>query len=491
MGEILAQEIDLKEIKKRALVGVTSLVSRSFLIQLIAFGSTFLLTIFLDPKVFGIFYLVTAFVSFFSYFSDIGLAAALIQKKESLEEKDLRTTFTVQQILVLSLITIIIILVPFVRQWYQLSSQAVMLLYAIALSFFLSSLKTIPSIILERELRFNLLIIPQILETLVFNLVAVILAWKGFGLSSFTWAVLSRGVVGLVSMYIICPWKIGISFSKDSFSRLLKFGLPYQANTVIAVVKDDLMTIFLGKIIGTTGLGYLGWAKKWSELPLRFLMDNVSKVAFPAFSRMQHEKESLKNAVEKSVFFLCFLTFPILMGFSILSSDLVQIIPRYLKWQPALLALYFYSFNSAFAVVSTPMTNLLNAIGQIKKTFKLMLMWLALTWGLMPILGLKFGYNGVALATAIIAASSIVAVWVAKKEVNFNLWFSVGKPLLITLIMGGAIYFIRPPLNSLVLSVLVRIIFGFLVYLLSAYLFFGNDLLMEIKQILYEIKKKK
>lgn len=485
------QEVDLGQIKKRSLTGVLSLVSRSFLVQIISFASTFLLTIFLEPQIFGIFFLVSAMVNFFAYFSDIGLAAALIQKKEKITEDELKTTFTIQQLLVLVLLIIIIGFSPLMVKWYGLSRQALFLVYALGTSLFFSSLKTIPSVLLERNLKFELLIIPQIAETLVFNVLAVFLAWRGYGIVSFTVAVLARGFIGLVIIYIIQPWKIGLAYSTESLSRLLKFGIPYQVNTIIAVLKDDLMTVLLGKVVGTQGLGYLGWAKKWAEQPLRFLMDNVLKVTFPAFSRLQSDKKELKIAVEKSIFFLSFLIFPILIVFSILASDLVKIIPRYLKWQPAILALYLYCFNSAWATISTTMTNLLNAVGKIKTTFKLMIMWLVLTWALMPLLGLRYGYNGVAVATAIIALSSAAAVYFAKKEINFNLFSSIGKPALASLLTGAIIFLFKPTFGHIWLSVILRIGLGAVSYWLFSFLLIGSTLLADIKRMIYEFRKKK
>lgn len=482
-------EINFGEVKRRSLTGVLSLISRSFLVQIISFVSTFLLTIFLEPQVFGIFFLVSALVNFFAYFSDIGLAAALIQKKEKLEEEDLKTTFTVQQILVLILIILIIGVSPLVARMYSLSRQAVFLVYALGVSLFFSSLKTIPSVLLERNLRFDLLVIPQIVETLIFNILAVFLAWKGFGITSFTIAVLSRGLAGLILIYLIQPWSIGISFSLTPLSKLLKFGLPYQANTIIAVLKDDLMTVFLGKVVGTQGLGYLGWAKRWAEQPLRFFMDNVLKVTFPAYSRLQDNKEALKKAVEKSLFFLCFFTFPILVGFSVLASDLVKIIPKYIKWQPALFALYLYCFNSGWAILSTSMTNLLNAVGKIKTTFKLMLMWLILTWSIMPILGVKFGYNGVAMAVGIISLFSVIPISIGKKIVDFDLFDSTLKPFFSSLIMGVFLHFFRPSPINIWISFLIRVIFGGFIYLVLNLILFGEKLRKDIAFIFKQLKK--
>lgn len=480
----------VEDVKKASLVGVVSLISRSFLIQGISLAAAIILPLYLDPGIFGLFYLVSAFVNFFTYFSDIGLAAALIQKKDKLEESDLQTTFTIQQLLVITLLILIFFLSPLARRWYGLNHQTIILLYAIGFSFFLSSLKTIPSILLERNLKFNLLIIPQVLEALVFNSLLIYFAWKGVGINSFTYAVLARGLVGLAAMYLIAPWRIGFAFSRKSFRELTRFGVPYQINTMIAVVKDDLMVIVLGRIIGAAGLGYIGWAKKWAETPLRFLMDNVSKVAFPAFSRMQDDKANLKKSVEKALFFLTFLTFPILVGLSVFASDFIREIPHYQKWEPALIILYLYAFNSAWATISTSMTNLLNSIGQVKKTFKLMVMWLLLTWALMPIMGMIWGYLGVAVAAALIALSSTVAVYVAHRQVAFNIWGPVGKPMVSALIMGLSVYFIRPNLNFFWLEIIIRILAGLIIYLLFSYLLIGPSLVTDVQKIYAQFRKK-
>ena len=99
-------EIELQDVKKRSVAGILALTSRTGLLQLISSVGFFLLTIYLDLKLFGVFIVIQAASSFLNYFSDIGLAGALIQKKESLTKDDLATTFTVQQLMVLGVSTI-------------------------------------------------------------------------------------------------------------------------------------------------------------------------------------------------------------------------------------------------------------------------------------------------------------------------------------------------------------------------------------------------
>lgn len=429
-------ELDIATIKKKSYSGIVALTSRTFLLQLLAFAATFLLTIFLSPSVFGVFYVVSAIISFLGYFSDIGLAAALIQKKEELTGDDLTTTFTIQQLLVGILTIIALAASPAVASYYRLDTDGLWLFCALVISFFLSSLKTIPSVLLERKLNFQKLVIPQIAETVGFYVVAVVLAWRGFGVASFTWAVLTRGIIGLVVMYILAPWHIGLGISRIVAKRLIKFGLPFQTNSLLALVKDDLLTVFLGRVLPFAEVGYIGWAKKWAEVPLRLIMDSVMRVTFPAFSRIQEAKEVLGRAIERTLFGLSLLVFPISVGLLFFIRPLIDAVPRYEKWEPALFSFYLFTIGAAVSSLSTPLTNALNAIGKIKTTLLLMIMWTTTTWVLTVLFVRLFGFNGVALALLIITSSLWIVIHVMKQYAAFSFWKSVRTALLGVLIQG-------------------------------------------------------
>jgi O-antigen/teichoic acid export membrane protein len=475
-------EISLEAVKKRAVKGVAVLTGRTFFLQLLSFVSWIFLGVFLEPNEFGVFIVVSAVVNFLKYFSDIGLAAALIQKKEKLSSADLKSTFTIQQILVVSLLVILFLVTPLVKDYYSLSKDGVYLLYALGLAFFLASLKTIPSVLLERELNFSKFVIPELLENLVYNTTLVIFAWQGYGLISFVYAVVFRGVLGVVAIYILRPWRPGLALSRGSLKRLLKYGVPYQINTLLATVKDDGMTIFLGGIIGQTSMGFLGWAQRWSQYPLRLFMDNVLKVTFPAFSRMQDDKEHLKRSVTRSIFFVCFLVFPSVVGFLVLAPILVSIIPRYEKWEPALLPLAIVSINTIFAAATTQLTNVLNAIGKIKTTFKLMVMWTVLSWAFIPLLAIKYGLIGASVGYALVGSSSMIAIAIVYRIVNFSLYKSILAPALGAMVMGMAVLIIRNMLSEDVWSVIMLTVSGLVVYMGTMYLLAGKAIFMDAKR---------
>lgn len=494
LGEHLdpTQEISLDTVKARAVHGVAVLTGRTFFLQVFGVVAFFLLTIILSVEQLGVWVIVSAVKNFLGYFSDIGLAAAIIQKKERVEQGELRTTFTVQQILVVLLIVILFALTPLFRSIYGLSQESVYLLWALGISLILSSLRSVPSALMERELQFGKLVIPQMGEMLLFHGLTVTLAFAGLGITSFTVAVLVSGVVGLVLTYYVRPWKPSFSFERRdrrALLGLLRFGLPYQANSFLAVLKDDGMTLVLGGIIGPAGVSFVGWAQKWANAPLRFFMDSVIKVSFPAFSRMQHDKHELSNAVSRTIFFISLLVFPGIVGIVLVAPPLTEIIPKYEKWQPALVALALIGINAGFAAVTTPLTNMLSAIGKINITFKLMVMWTALTLMLLPLLAARYNVNGVALGFALVGTSSIVAIFWAKRFVDIDFIGSVFIPLIASFGMGIVMFLIGNIIPIGVVGVITMIVLGILTYLGILYVFLGKELRVDIKTLYATFKK--
>lgn len=448
------EDFSLEIVAQKSVRGILALISRTFLIQILGIIASFVLTIYLSPANFGVFFIVSSIVVFFNYFSDIGLAASLIQKKEELTTAELRTTFTVQQGLVLLIIIPCFLLSSKIVSFFHLNQDGYFLFISFLIGFFFSSLKTIPTIILERKLDFHKLVLPEIAENLVYNLSLIILAVSGWGVNSFTVAVLLRSIVGLLVMYYIQPWAIGIQYDSSVFRRLISFGLPFQLNSLLALFKDNFINIYIGKILPLAQVGYIGFAQKWAFLPLRLILDNVVKIIFPSFSRLQHDKEALKTVIEKSLFMIALCIFPISVGFIMFSSHLIQFIPKYGKWEPAIISLVFFSLNTVFGSLTTPLTNFLNGIGKVKITLYLMIFWTVLTWVLTPLFIILFGFNGVSIASFTVAVSTLTVLYFVRKEVNFSFIQPISKQFISTLFMAFFIFATKGIITSASLLIL-------------------------------------
>ncbi|MFZ5844978.1 MAG: oligosaccharide flippase family protein, partial [Patescibacteria group bacterium] len=154
------------------------------------------------------------------------------------------------------------------------------------------------------------------------------------------------------------------------------------------------------------------------------------------FARLQHAPTMLGRAIEKTLFGLALMIFPITVGLLFHIAPAVALIPRYSKWEPALISFYLLAVTSAIASLSVPLTNALNAVGKIKITLYLMVMWTVASWVLTVVLISLFGFNGVALAALLVVTSIVVVVTLVKKIAPFSFISSILYPFLGAFLMS-------------------------------------------------------
>lgn len=472
--------MEVSIIQKKLVRGFFSLTLRKVILDAISFVTIFvILAKYLPIQVIGVYGIAQSFLSFFSYFSDIGLGAALIQKKE-ITSDDLKTTFFIQELLISFIVLIIWFVAPIFVTYYNFSDAEMWLVRALGIAFFLSSLKVIPSNLLERELKFEPIVFVEIVETLFFNGLLIYLTFQNLGIMSFTVAVVVRGLVGALLINIIHPWGISFGFSKTSAKTLINFGIPFQLNSVLAMLKDRLTPLITAQIVGSVGFGYLTWAQGIAYRPLE-IMSIVIRLTFPAYSRLQDKNEELKKIVEKSLFLTVTLIYPFLFGMLAVLPLFIEFMGKD-KFAPALPLIYLFAFSTFWATPSTIFTNVLNAIGRVSITLKLMIMWTALTWIFSPILAIFYGYTGVAMASAIISLTSIVPIIIVMKIIKIDVLGNIWQPLVASLLMFGAIFLFSHFISVGLFNIILLISSGILLYLFLIFLIAKNKLVATLNE---------
>ncbi len=464
------EELDLATIKKRSVHGVVALVSRTLILNIISqIASIVIFTALSRPDV-GIYIVILAIQRVISFFTDFGLGAALVQKKEAPIDSDLSTTFTIQAIITGFIFLIVFVFKDVIGSFFKLDTAGSILLVSLIFTIFVSSFKTIPSILLERKIQFHKLIIPQIVESLVFNILLVILLLGKVGITSFTFAFLLSSLAGLPFYYLISPWKMKFGIEKKSLAHL-RFGIAFQAKNVLATLKDDILTILLSKFITFSDIGSIGFAQRNSFFAYRYVVDSVTKVSFSTYSRVQHDLTLLKSSIEKSLFFVSSAMSPIMIGLIVVMPYIVKYFPRWHdKWEPALFSFTFFSLNALVSSFSGILVNVLDSTGRVKTTLRLMVIWTTLTWVLTGILIYLFKYNGVAIASFLVTLTIFYTVHLVKKIVKFSFFGSILKPLIAASIMGVVVYFLSQKFVTNLIWLIPVIILGGIIYIVIIYL---------------------
>jgi O-antigen/teichoic acid export membrane protein len=476
------QDLSITDVKKRAVSAFFSLTARQVLLRAMGFVTiNVILASILPVETLGIFNIAQSVITFFAYFSDVGLAASLIQKKDKITEHDIRTTFTIQQGLVFLLSLVVVVFAPQIATFYALDESGMWLIRVLAFSFFLTSFKVVPSVLLERDLNFRPLVTVEIAENLLFNVALIILTFSGFGLWAFSIAALLRSIVGVILIFVYAPVPIRIGLEKSAAKGLLKFGVPFQLNSLLALLKDRLVPLVIAKMIGATGMGYVTWSQGLAYISLE-IMQVIIRITFPAFSRLQHDKDSLAVAANRSLFVTTLFVYPALFGMGAILPTLVYEVINP-KWAPAIPSFYLFAVSTYWAVISTTLTNLLNAMGHIKTTLKLMVMWTVLTWLLTPILVSQYGFIGVGLAAFVISFSSILTVVFAKRLLSIKVFDAIFIPTICSLVMGIVVFIFCQLLVTNWMTLILAIGVGFIIYGACLYLIAKERILSDLKNL--------
>lgn len=437
-------ETEIRTMKSRSIFSVLSLLFQSSFAAVLGFGAFFILTLRSSEAILGIYGTVLASLSFFNYITNLGLAAALIQKKE-VKQIDLNTAFYLQMFLVgVAVILGFTFDNQLLANYKDLPTDTLYLYWVLLGSFFLLSLKTIPSVLLEKSVEIYKNVLVQVVENTVFYLAIIFMVFFGYEIEALIVAVALRGVIGTGLMYLLKPWLPGLSFSVSSAKELLSFGLPFQGNSFLAMIKDDLLIIYLGQTIGLTNLGIVTFGKKYAEVAVRIITDNFNRVAFPVFSNVQENKDLLKKSLHNVIFFSSMIVFPVIIGGIFTFDSFLRVIDGYFdKWNDSLFSFYFFSLSTLFVSLMTPFINLFNAVKKVKVSLFFMAIWTALTWILIPPAISVFNYNAISIVFLIVNMTFIFVVIKAKDIVQFSLWDTLRGVVLSSLFMTFYLVLIR------------------------------------------------
>lgn len=456
---------DLQHIRSRSLKSVVSLLAQSSYAAALGFAAFFILTLKSGVYLLGIYNTVLAMLSTFNYATNLGLAAAIMQK-EKVTQTDLNTAFYMQFGLSTLAVVVGFLLTPFVfRAYPDLPAHAIYLYYAMLFSFFVLTFRTIPSVLLEKDIEIYKVVTAQAIENTVFYVTVIVMVLMGYEIESLVVAVCLRAFIGAGVILFMRPWLPGFSFSMSSAKSLLAYGIPFQGNSFLALIKDDLLILYLGSAIGLRNLGYVTFGKKYAEFAIRLIMDNVNRVSFPVLSRFQSSPDLLSKTLKKIYFYESALIFPAVIGGIVVFDSLLHVMPGeyFAKWQPALFSFYFFSLSSLLVSLYSPLISFFNAVGRVKTTLALMVFFTALSWGLILLAMNLFGYNGISIAFFIHSFSFILVVHLAQKQLKFSLFeyikpaimSSVAMLLLLITIRIMSITFLQSMLFHLILSIIL------------------------------------
>lgn len=459
--------------------------------QLFQFIVVVILARLLNPKDFGIVGLAAIFIGFISTINELGLSAAIIQRKD-LDETHLSTSFWASIGTGTILCIIIILVSSYVADFFQEELVQPILIVA-SLSLIIGSFGVVQRALLEKSLNFKIIAISEVGASLVSGIVSIFLAIKGYGVWSLVFGGLSSTFISVAILWKLKTWRPSFEFNIAHFKELFTFGGHVMGSRLLNYIDSNVDRLVVGKMLGTSALAFYTIPYSLITFPFSKVSAVVTRVMFPAFSAFQDDNDILRKGYLRAVRYISLITFPMLAGMFVVSPEFVEVIFG-AKWAPMIIPLKILCLTGALISIGTTVGSILLSKGRADIQFK----WNILTAIVLPIaviIGANYGLAGVAGSVTIMTVILFPFIQKITNDLiglSMYSYFMAIYPAIVgsmTLIAGMEIYQgIMVTLNLSALSILVSsTIIGIIVYVLFLRLFF-HDLLKEIKLLLHEIR---
>lgn len=309
-----------ESLKTQAISGILWSAIQKFGMSILSFISNIVLARLLSPDDFGCIGLLAIFIALSNALIYGGFLSALIQKKNA-DNTDFSTVFYWNLIVSFILYILLYLCAPAISKYYNLDLLCNVLRFQ-SLILIVNGLSAVQSTLLRKTFHFKKLAQINILSSVISIIVAIILAYQGFGVWSLVIQQIVYSFVNTVILWFTSNWRPSLQFSKKSFKELFSYGSFLLLSDLINSLCDNIQGLIIGRKFSTSTMGYYTQAKRLEEVPTQSISQLVAQVTFPIYAKIQDEREKLHYAVKSTLSLMNFINFPLMIILIVIARPL-------------------------------------------------------------------------------------------------------------------------------------------------------------------------
>lgn len=439
--------------------------------QIVSFVVGIVIARMLAPEAYGTLALVSVFTSFFAVFIDFGLGNSLVQKKDA-DDLDFSSVFLVNMGLCTVLYLIVFLLAPFVADYYK-NPEITLMVRVMGISILISGVKNIQQAYVSRALIFKKFFFATSIGTLISAAVGIFLAFKGFG----TWAlivqILTNQSIDTIVLWFTVKWRPKRMFSWKRLKGLISYGWKLLVSELISQAYASARELIIGKKYTEENLAYYDKGQHFAGLVVTNINSAIDSVLLPSMSKEQDDIDKLKSMTRRAITCSVFVLAPCLIGLAAVAEPFVSVLLTD-KWLPVVPYIRIFCFAYALRPIYTVNLNVIKALGRSDIYLVLEIIKKVLGLGLL-LASVSFGPLAIACSLIVEAfLSHIINCFPNRKLISYGYLKQlrdVFPTILLTAVMGIAVYSIQfLPLPS-ILILLLQIVVGLTVYVGGAAIF--------------------
>jgi len=386
--------------------------------QVIAWASTLIVIRLLDPADYGLYAMAQAVFVFLSFLNGYGFASSLIQAEE-VTPRALRQAFGILLLLNGSLALVQYFGAPLLADYY---GQPIVtdLLRTTALIYLATPFFVIPEVVMARALEFRKQALVNLIAAITGAATALTLALNDYGVWTLVYAPIVLFWTRAIGLTIAARLLVWPSFDLRGTGKMLGFGGAILLTQLLWLIQSQSDIFIAGRSFAPRELGLYAEALFLTQVLMSKFVPPLNEVAFPAYSRIQHDIAALRAGFLKAMRLVGLVTFPAYLGIVATAGPLIETLlgPKWVAMTPLVRIIALSMPVMTLQILFSPATTALGRPRIATQTAG----FGAVAFTLAFLVGVQFGPVGLSIAW-LAASPALLACtyWLSRRLIGFTL----------------------------------------------------------------------
>lgn len=277
----------------------------------------------LSPGEYGLVGMLTIFTMIAGNLQSCGFTQALVNIKAP-TARDYNSVFWFNIMMSVTLYVILFLCAPLIAMYYR-RPELVALSRLVFLAFLISSFGIAHNAYMFKNMMNREQAIVGFFSLVISGATGIALAYSGFSYWSLAWQQIIFITCVNIGRYYYVPWRPSTNIDFSPVRKMFAFSSKMLVTSIINTVNVHILTVIFGRLFSAAAVGNFTQANKWNVTAHTFVSGTITQVAQPVLASIS-EDERERRVFHKMMRFTAFLSFPCMLGLSLIAHDFILVL---------------------------------------------------------------------------------------------------------------------------------------------------------------------